>query len=99
MSDATPTATGVIRLGYHGSLVFVTRILRAAGCEDDAMLSQYDIADPFRAVRAGELDAMVVKFGLREPDLETSEVLALDARAAVMGAGHPLASRASVSIE
>jgi DNA-binding transcriptional LysR family regulator len=104
MSDATSnpaaTATGLIRLGYHGSLPFTTRILRTAGRgEDDVALSQYDIADPFRALRAGELDVMVVKFGLREPDLATSGTLALDARAAVVGAGHPLAGRASISIE
>ncbi|MFD0688731.1 LysR substrate-binding domain-containing protein [Actinomadura fibrosa] len=89
-----------IRLGYHGSPHVATRIVRAAGrAADEIDLAVYDIADPFRALRAGDLDAMVVKFGLAEPDLRRGAELATDARAVVVGDGHPLAGRASVSIE
>ena len=84
-----------IRLGYHGSPVLPRRIAGTAG----ATLHQYDIADPFRAIRTGELDVMIVKFRLDEPDLRVSGVVARDDRAAVVSTGHPLAARTSVSIE
>jgi DNA-binding transcriptional LysR family regulator len=91
---------GTIRFGYHGSRDIATEIVRAAGRRDDEVeLSQYDVADPFRSLRHGELDVMIVKFGLREPDLARSAVLATDARAAIVGTRHPLAGRDSVSVE
>lgn len=95
-----------IRFGYHGSVEVARRILRLArrpdddtGLTENVELSQYDVADPFARLRGGDLDVMTVKFGLREPDLDHSAVLDTDARAAVLGAHHPLAGRASVSIE
>ncbi|MFF9870383.1 LysR substrate-binding domain-containing protein [Streptomyces sp. NPDC013953] len=101
-SSTTPSPAGppAIRLGYHGSVEVAHRILRLAGHDPaGVLLSQYDVADPFRGVRDGGLDLMIVKFRLDEPDLAVSRVLAYDARAAVVGAGHPLAGRESVSIE
>lgn len=96
----TTTDTGVIRFGYHGSAAVAFHIIGLAGWDEAAVrLSEYDVADPFTGVRADELDLMIVKFGLREPDLVTSRVLTEDARAVVVGAGHPLAARASVSVE
>lgn len=102
MPEQTLTAADsrTVRFGYHGSTEVVNRIIRLAGREEAGVrLSEYDIADPFRGVRAGELDVMIVKFGINEPDLVTSRVLTEDARAVVVGSGHPLAARASVSIE
>lgn len=93
-------ATTPVRLGYHGSPVLAGRIAGAGGRgERDVLLSTYDIANPFHTVRTGEVDAIIVKFEMREPDLEVSRTLAFDGRAAVVGAGHPLAGRESVSIE
>jgi DNA-binding transcriptional LysR family regulator len=86
-----------MRFGYHGSTEVPLTIARAAGRA--VSLREYAVADPFRLLRAGELDMMIVKFALREPDLACSGVLATDARAAILGADHPLAGRASVSIE
>lgn len=108
MPDATetapriPTTTDrqVIRFGYHGSAAVASHIIGLAGWDEAAVrLSEYDVADPFNGVRADELDLMIIKFGLREPDLVTSRVLTEDARAVVVGAGNPLAARESVSIE
>ncbi|MGA5559725.1 LysR substrate-binding domain-containing protein [Streptomyces platensis] len=102
MPEQTMTAAGsrTVRFGYHGSTEVASRIIRLAGREAAGVqLSEYDIADPFRGVRAGELDVMIVKFAIREPDLVSSRVLTEDARAVVVGSGHPLAARASVSIE
>ncbi|GGN56326.1 hypothetical protein GCM10012285_50850 [Streptomyces kronopolitis] len=102
MPEPAPNATDtrVIRFGYHGSADVASHIIRLAGWDEAAVrLSEYDVADPFRGVRADELDLMMIKFGLTEPDLVTSRVLTEDARAVVVGAGHPLAARESVSIE
>lgn len=89
-----------LRFGYHGSTELPAAIVRAAGGRaGEVRLSEYAVDDPFRALRAGELDLMVVKTRLAEPDLTTSAVLGADARAVVVGVGHPLAERASVSIE
>lgn len=90
----------VIRLGYHGSVEVAHAIARLAGPgHAEVRTSPYDVVDPFHGVRTGGLDVMIVKFSLREPDLAASRVLAYDGRAAVVGARHPLAGRASVSIE
>lgn len=89
-----------LRFGYHGSTAAPTAIVHAAGLRDDEVeLVEYAVADPFRLLRAGELDMMIVKFTVREPDLVCSGVLATDARAAILGADHPLADRTSVSVE
>jgi DNA-binding transcriptional LysR family regulator len=91
---------GPVRLGYHGSPLFTARVASAGGwAPEDVAASQYDIADPFRTLRAGEVDVIIAKFALREPDLDVSRTLAFDGRAAVVSTGHPLAGRESVSIE
>ncbi|MFI9173088.1 LysR substrate-binding domain-containing protein [Streptomyces lincolnensis] len=95
-----PDDPAPVRLGYHGSAGVAARIVEIAGHDPAAVrFVPYDIADPFDGLRRGELDVMIVKFGLREPDLVTSRILTYDARAAVVAAGHPLADRASVSVE
>lgn len=89
-----------IRLGYHGSPEVAARIVKITGHDPASVrLGPYDIADPFAELRHGELDVMIVKFGLREPDLVTSRVLTYDARAVVVAVGHPLANHTSVSVE
>jgi DNA-binding transcriptional LysR family regulator len=96
----TDRAADVVRFGYHGSSTLVRGLIQDAGFDDAGfLLREYDVTDPFRALRAGELDVMTVKFRVNEPDLAVSPVLAYDARAVVVGAGHPLAGRESVSIE
>ncbi|MEV0319425.1 LysR substrate-binding domain-containing protein [Streptomyces sp. NPDC050658] len=106
MSEQTVTTTStraeapVIRFGYHGSTEVAFDIVRLAGRDKaDVRLVEYDINDPFRGVREGELDLMIIKFGIREPDLVYSRVLVEDARAVVVAADHPVAARDSVSVE
>src|SRR2546430_10661931 len=89
-----------IRLGCHGSRQLVWDIVLAAGlAKEDVELLEYPIADPFGPLRRGAQDAIILKFGLDEPDLATSGVLATDPRAAVVALNHPLANRESISIE
>jgi DNA-binding transcriptional LysR family regulator len=88
-----------IRLGYHGSRDLPDRLVRTAGGDREVVLAEYDVGDPFRALRAGETDVMITKFAPSEPDLAYGPVLDTDARAAILGADHPLAGRSSVSVE
>lgn len=87
-----------IRFGYHGSTDLASRLIRATPGWA-VSLSEYDVGDPFRGLRAGELDVMITKFRPSEPDLSYGAVLDTDARAAVLGAEHPLAGRTSISVE
>ena len=87
-----------IRLGYHGSSQVVWDILREANI-GDVQLVEYTPADPFGPLRRGEQDAIIVRFGIDEPDLVTGRVLGTDQRAAVLARTHPLATRESISIE
>lgn len=90
----------LVRLGHHGAIDVVRRVLRLAGRDTVTVrISSYDFTDPFWLLRAGELDVILTEFGEREPDLVTSRVLALDPRAALVGADHPLARCMSVSVE
>jgi DNA-binding transcriptional LysR family regulator len=86
-----------IRFGYHGSTALAERY--AAAGRAPVELVEYDVADPFRELRAGRLDVMIVKFRLDEPDLGCTAVLDTDARAVIVRAGHPLTAWRSVSIE
>ncbi|HEX9339241.1 MAG TPA: LysR family transcriptional regulator substrate-binding protein, partial [Pseudonocardiaceae bacterium] len=89
-----------IRFGIHGSPDLATRILADAGRSvDEVRWFTYDVADPFRELRAGDVDVMIVKFTVREPDLAVSRPISHDERAVVVGASHPLAGRESVSVE
>ncbi|MEC3974975.1 LysR substrate-binding domain-containing protein [Amycolatopsis sp. H20-H5] len=89
-----------LRFGYHGFAGVpeaIAHAAREAGTEVE--LIEYAVDDPFRLLRSGELDLMIAKFCCHEPDLATSATLMTDARAAVVGASHPLSGRDSVSIE
>jgi DNA-binding transcriptional LysR family regulator len=90
----------MIWFGYHGSLRAAHAIVLGAGHDVEGFsFAEYDVTDPFRALRGGELGVMIVKFGPTEPDLAYSATVATDQRVAVLGAHHPLAGRASVSVE
>ncbi|MFJ3899493.1 substrate-binding domain-containing protein [Streptomyces sp. NPDC090083] len=93
-------ADNPIRFGYPSSPRTAQEILASANVsEDRAVLAPYDLADPFSALRRGELDVIVVKFGPQEPDLVTSKVLQFESRAVIVSADHPLAGHDTVSVE
>lgn len=99
-STAVPDATRPVRLGIHGSPHLATRVLAAAGhSPHDVEFVPYDVAEPFRPLRDRALDIMIVKYGLREPDITLSRPVAFDRRALIVGADHPLADRDTVSVE
>ncbi|MFI5793618.1 LysR substrate-binding domain-containing protein [Streptomyces sp. NPDC051677] len=99
MPDPTVT-TSPILIGIHGSPHLAAGIVQAAGYDEATVrLVPYDVADPFHGLRAKKTDVMIVKYGLREPDLAVSAPVGHDGRAVVVGAQHPLAGRGSVSLE
>ncbi|MPY58098.1 substrate-binding domain-containing protein [Streptomyces spongiae] len=95
-----PGATRPVRLGIHGSPHLATRVLASAGHgPHEVELVPYDVAEPFRPLRDRTLDIMIVKYGLREPDIAFSRPVAFDHRALIVGTNHPLADRDMVSVE
>ncbi|MFG2592609.1 DUF6182 family protein [Streptomyces sp. NPDC048438] len=94
------TVARPLRIGVHGSPHQARQIVAAAGYEEERVsYVPYDVREPFRLLRAGELDFVLVKFALDEPDIVTSRTVALDGRAVLVRTGHPLAGHESVSIE
>lgn len=95
-----PAATRPIRFGIHGSPHLAKRIIAAADTDPATVeFVPYDVAEPFRPLREGALDIMIVKYGLHEPDIASSATVAHDGRALIVGAHHPLAGRDTVSVE
>ncbi|MCT9935142.1 LysR family transcriptional regulator substrate-binding protein [Planotetraspora sp. A-T 1434] len=89
-----------LRLGIHGSSGPAESILTRAGLPpSEVEFVQYDVRDPFGPLRDGQADAMLVKYTLHERDIAFSRAVELDARALIVGAGHPLAKRRTVSVE
>lgn len=62
-------------------------------------ISEVEIFNPYRALRANEIDVLITWLAIDEADLVTGPVLNLFPRAVVVAARHPLARRSSVSIE
>ncbi|MFH0180594.1 LysR substrate-binding domain-containing protein [Streptomyces cacaoi] len=89
-----------IRLGVHGSPGLASRIVAAAGHAPESVeYVPYDVTEPFEPLRAGRMDIMIVKYDPMEPDIALSAPVAHDGRAVLVGSHHPLADRASVSVE
>lgn len=94
------TSTRTIRFGVHGWSHPAERIITAAGHGlEEVEFRHYDVVEPFRLLRGGDLDVMIVKYTLREPDVVYSKPVAFDGRAVIVSADHPLASRDTVSVE
>lgn len=100
-TGATGTPPRPIRLGIHGSPRLASRIVTAAGHPQTSVeYVPYEVTKPFDPLRAGHLDIMIVKYDPEEePDIAVSAPVGFDGRAVLVGAHHPLADRATVSIE
>ncbi len=92
--------TRPIRLGVHGSPHLAHRIVSAAGRRpSEVEFIPYDVTEPFRPLREGRCDLLLVKYTPGTSDLVLSRPVAFDGRALVVSAAHPLADRETVSIE
>ncbi|WP_406690563.1 LysR substrate-binding domain-containing protein [Saccharopolyspora sp. ID03-671] len=112
MTSRTPVAAGdasasgaaasprPLRLGIHGSTHLAARIVAAADHPVSSIeYIRYEVSEPFRLLRAGETDLMLVKYDPFDPDIALSQRVAWDGRAVLVGAHHPLAAQESVSLE
>lgn len=96
--DRTLTSTR-IHLGIFGTPALAADILRNAGHPEEQCWHPYVVADPFRELRAGETDVMIIRYSVQDADLAVSGTVADDPRAALLGAHHPLAGRDSVTLD
>ncbi len=99
-ADAANRPARPLRLGVHGAPRLAAELVAAAGHDRrDVEFVPYDVTDPFGPLRAGEMDVLIVKYPLHEPDLAVGRPVLFDDRALILGAHHPLATRATVSVE
>ncbi|MER7462181.1 LysR substrate-binding domain-containing protein [Streptomyces sp. NPDC097981] len=97
---AAGTALRPVRLGVHGSTHLASCLVAAAGHPHASVeYVPYEVTEPFGPLRAGRMDIMVVKYDPLEPDIAVSRPVGFDGRAVLVGAHHPLAGRATVSVE
>ncbi|QKV92572.1 LysR family transcriptional regulator [Streptomyces sp. NA02950] len=101
--DAARGVEGVLRVGFQGAVGERLMAAIAAfrdrhpGCELETV--EVPLADPFGAVRSGEVDAAVVCLPVAEPDLVLGPVFSRQPQRLAVGGGHRLAGRAVVGAE
>jgi DNA-binding transcriptional LysR family regulator len=102
-SDSVRGVTGSVRLGVMGNVGHEIRDVigefTARYPEATVALREILFSDPFTALRAGELDLILVWRPVRESDLVEGPVLLTEGRLLAVWAGHELADRESVSME
>ncbi|MFF8643617.1 LysR family transcriptional regulator [Streptomyces sp. NPDC015345] len=107
VARAKDTARGVageLSVGFLGSgagsltaPILATFRERCPGCEVAMRETQYQ--DPLGALRGGEIDVLFTCLPVAEPDLTVGPVVINEPRVLAVPLGHPLATRASVSLE
>ncbi|WP_051385552.1 LysR family transcriptional regulator [Actinokineospora inagensis] len=95
---------GTVRLGFTGAaggryVADLLRISRTSMPNCEITLHEVPCGDLIGPLQRGEVDAMVVRLPIEEPDLSTGPVIAREARLLAVPPDHALARRASVSIE
>ncbi|MGK5673331.1 LysR family transcriptional regulator [Micromonospora sp. URMC 106] len=96
--------SGELRIGFSSPLV--GEIIMAAAEKfrtrhpDCAVrIREIHLSDAFSALRAGELDLQITELPVREPDLSYGAPLLRDQRMLAVPSRHPIARRASVTVE
>ncbi len=105
LSESRRGIGGVLRIGLTGPSAGGPRLAssvssfkaRHPGCTIE--ISESDQADPLRALRAGEVDLMAFDLPISDPQIVVGPTTRRDRRLLAVGADHPLADRAAVSIE
>lgn len=107
MARATAAArgvAGVLRVGFLGSGAgaLTSAIMDGfaachPGCEIE--MRETHFADPLGPLRAAEVDVLLTRLPVREPDLVVGPVVLAEPRVLAVPARHPFARRASVSVE
>lgn len=107
MEDARRTAretAGILRIGFTvttqgEALTRLVTAFEAGNPERRAMLREVDLADPYAAMRHGEIDVLVNWLVADQPDLTVGPVIEYRDRVLAVGSSHPLAQRPSVAAD
>ncbi|MGW9048132.1 LysR family transcriptional regulator [Streptomyces lydicus] len=95
---------GTLRLGFVGAAAGrhatdLTKEFQRMVPECGVTLHEIHFDDLFGPLRRNEVDLMVVRLPVREPDLKVGPVIASESRVLAVPLGHPVAMRQSVSFE
>jgi DNA-binding transcriptional LysR family regulator len=104
-AGARDAPAGVVRLGVTYAAAASPDLLRAIDvfesrhpqCRVETM--ELPFRDRLQPLRRGDIDLMVLRLPLEQPDIEVGPVVRLEARVLAVARDHPLAARDSVSIE
>ncbi|MFD7448411.1 LysR family transcriptional regulator [Kitasatospora sp. NPDC059827] len=106
-SETVAQACGVdgqLRLGFTGAAggSYAAGLIRAGQAyapECDITLHEVACSDLLGPLRRGEVDALVVRLPIEEPDITVGPVIGLESRMLAVALDHPVAGRQSISIE
>ncbi|MBO0810093.1 MAG: LysR family transcriptional regulator [Actinobacteria bacterium] len=97
-------AAGIVRVGFTNTSGGppLSRLLSAyearnPGCQ--AALLEVPVGEPHAALRAGEIDVLVIWLPVDQPDLTAGPAIDCQGRLLAVAASHPLARRTSVRLE
>ncbi|MFI1829101.1 LysR family transcriptional regulator [Streptomyces sp. NPDC020412] len=98
--DAARDRTGTLRIGFQcaadGELTRAVAAFREAWPQTETQVTEVPLADPFGALRRGEVDAAVVLLPVEEPDLEVGPAFAAQQQSLAMCSAHPYSSLPSL---
>ena len=91
---------GLIAAGASGTdLLRVVKTFEAQHAACEVVFVQLPFRDRMAPLRASEVDVVVARLPLNQPDLTVGPIVTRDSRVLAVARDHPLAQRASVSIE
>jgi DNA-binding transcriptional LysR family regulator len=108
LARAVETAQGVestLFVGFSSPLgaeivLKAADVLRESHPEWAVEVCEIPLSDPYGSLRSGQFDLQLTEFPAREADLGTSKApLLTEERVLAVASGHPLAARASLSLE
>jgi DNA-binding transcriptional LysR family regulator len=96
---AGPLRIGVTMTSEGPALSRLVKAFQSAHPGCDVLLHEVDVWDPYRALRRGQIDVLVNWLAVDEDDLRAGPPIACYERVLAVARDHPLAGRASVSVE
>ncbi|MFQ6324566.1 LysR family transcriptional regulator [Nocardia sp. CWNU-33] len=96
--------TGVLNIGFNGAaagqlILEATKHFRAAHPGSEVNIREVQISDGLIGWRSDAFDMVLIGRPIDEPDLVTGPTLISEARMLAVSSRHPLARRASISLE
>lgn len=96
--------TGVLRVGFLGAdagqfLHTVSDIFRLRYPDCEVFIKEMQLFDGATPLRTDEVEMMLVRFPVKEPDLVAGPVLFTEQKVLAVSSRHPFARRASLSLE